>query len=143
MVTRLPSNKGFSRFSRKILLFLKKLINEKIFGITFAIKRLHSLLLLDIPFPSEMQTVLKNGFPQFSQKTSFFEKISKWKNIQNLICNKKIYYFFSHKLTAFAKKMRFLKFPGKYCFFRKHRLIRKYLALHLCQKKGCQTFHSL
>ncbi len=61
-----------------------------------------------------------NVFPIFSKNVAFFEKIVRWKNIQNLISNKKKLYSFSLPdgpseavFYHFLKKYRFLKKIGK------------------------------
>ncbi len=72
-----PQN-NFSRFSLKIQLFSKKLLNEKILKTSFPIKKVIFIFVARRLLPFKRDLGPKNGFLAFSQKiTPFFEKITK------------------------------------------------------------------
>ncbi len=69
--------KFFSPFSPKMLLFSKKLLNEKIFKTSFPIKKVIFIFVSRRPIPFKRDLAPRNGFLLFffSRKYSFF-----WKN---------------------------------------------------------------
>ncbi len=97
---RLGPRNGF--FPRKLQLLLKKLLNNKIFNSSFAIKKVTLILAQDASFPEKFvkctsKTVFHRFF--FPENTAFFEKLVEYKDIQHLICDKNGYIHFWCKMT--------------------------------------------
>ncbi len=71
----LGSGNSFLSFSQKIQLFLKKLLNNKIFSTSFVIKKGHiNFGDKTLPFPKQSSNVSQNCFSLFSRKILFFSK---------------------------------------------------------------------
>ncbi len=122
---------GFSLFSQKIQLFLKKLLNNKIFNTSFVIKvmlifgprRLFSL--------KNCQMRRQNSFSRCSQKNPLFSKKLNKKIFSIYFLIKKGYIHFWHKMTPdrlhgdpatllqtkWGSSLRFLHLCSKILFF--------------------------
>ncbi len=131
----LPQN--FSPFSPKMLLFLRKLLNEKIFKTSFPIKKGY------IHFPCQVHPSLQKRlgpqkwfFAVFSENTAFLWK----KLLNNKIFNPYLWLkkshvnfwrkeaFFPKKLSNAPPKQFFTIFSGNTVFFQKNCWPKKYSA---------------
>ncbi len=89
-----PQKLFFVVFPENYSFFLKKLLNNKIFNTSFAIKKKTPLFSKNLS-----NAPLKQFFTFFSQNIAFFEKLVEYKDIQYLICDKKGYIHFWCKMT--------------------------------------------
>ncbi len=110
----------FSPLSPKILLFSKKLLNDKILETSFPIKKFIFILVRrqTPPFLQKRLGGPRNGFLAFSQKITHF-----WKKLVNnkifdryLICNKKVMLIFH---------------------------VRRLLSLKICQMRPAKQFFAV
>ncbi len=121
--TWLPETNGFSQFSRKMLLSLEKLLDEKIFKISFPVKKVILIFVARRLFPSKRAWLPETVFHHFLGKCSIPSKkllVEKMFKISFLI--KKVILFSSPDVPfplkgTWPPVMVFQPFLRKYCFF--------------------------
>ncbi len=130
------SAQNFSPLPPKIMLFSKKLLNDKIFETSFPIKKFIFILVARRLISFKRDLGPRNGFLAFSQKITHF-----WKKLVNnkifdtyLICDKKVMLIFgvrrllSLKNCPLRPQNSFLRFSLKIQPFSKKLLNKKYSA---------------
>ncbi len=137
--------KFFSPFSPKILLFSKKLLNEKLIKTKFPIKKVIFIFVARRFLPSKKDLGPRNNFLPFSQKITFFFF---WKKLLNnkifntsfVIKNRYVHFWgkappFPKKLSNVSPKQFFTVFSENTAFFGKNCQIKNIQHL-ISNKKG-------
>ncbi len=126
---------SFLVFSENIA-FFENIVKWKIIIISLAIKNgyIHFYRTRKTPLPLKIDCLSqRQHFSVFSWNIKFFEKITKWKIIQNLISYGKNYiHFFDH--TPRPSKMVVTQWNGflrKYRCFLNNNLVQEYSTPHL------------
>ncbi len=112
----------FSTFSPNMLLFLKKLLDEKIFKTLFPIKKVIFIFVVRRPFPSD-----ENGFlPVFSKIQLFLKKLLNNKIFSSSFVIKKVMLIFGARSLLSIKSLQvchqnsFSRFSRKVPLFSKN-----------------------
>ncbi len=129
--------KFFPPFSPKMLLFLKKLLDEKIFKTSFSIKKVIFIFVARCPLPFKRDLDLINGFLSFSPKIQIFLKKPLCNKIfrTTFVIKKVILIFGAGRLLSLKEivkctpKTVFLRFSRKVMLFSKKLLNKKIFSV--------------
>ncbi len=125
-----------------MLLFSKKLLDEKIFKTSFPIKKIIFIFVARHLFPSKETWPPRNGFLPFSQKIQLFLKNPLSNKIfRTLFVIKKVILIFATRLLSpksrqMCTENSFSRFSRKVLFFSKILLNKKIFSISFLIKKG-------
>ncbi len=114
--------KFFLHFLKKVCFFLKKLLNEKIFKISFVIKKVVFIFVVKHPLPFKRNLGPRNGFLRFSQKIQLFlKKLLNNEILSISVAIKKIMLIFETRHLLSLNNHQMLPKTVFHCFLGKYR----------------------